>query len=129
MGFRCLIASRSAFILDVEAVLQAAGAAFPGAEIYRPSGPLAETLAAELYLPGPAGASTLDVSFHRGGEGLSIGGGSNPEQLAEFVAWLARTAPVPEDGSVVLIEWAPEFVPLRPDVTAEQLLVERLRGS
>ncbi|HVM03401.1 MAG TPA: hypothetical protein VM263_12095 [Acidimicrobiales bacterium] len=44
------------------------------------------------------------------------------EVLAGFLAWLARTAPVPGDGSVVLIEWADDVVPLTPDLTAEGLL-------
>lgn len=58
---------------------------------------------------------------------------SNPaevlEQVAEFVAWLARNAPVPADGSVVLIEWAREFVPLRPDITAAELLAVGPRSA
>lgn len=97
-------------------------ASYPGTEVYHPAGELGETLAAELYVPTPVPDHRLEVSVDRDGAALGLEGGGTMEVLAGFLAWLARTAPVPGDGSVVLIEWADDVVPLTPDLTAEGLL-------
>lgn len=76
-------------------------------------------MAAELYLPGEP---RLEASLMPDGDGVVVDGAASLERIAEFVAWVARTAPVPDDGAVVLIEWAADFVPLHPNITAAELL-------
>lgn len=113
------IASTGQYDFDVEALVTAAQEAYPGVEVYRPEGRSAENVVAELYLPGEP---RLEVALMPHGDGVVVDGAACFERIAELVAWIARTAPVPDDGSVGLIEWAQDFVPLRPDITASELL-------
>ncbi|MGH9151100.1 MAG: hypothetical protein ACRD03_01565 [Acidimicrobiales bacterium] len=126
MSVRYAVASSGDFRFDTEALISAMQVAFPGSEVRRPTGDLAAELAASVSLPTPPGrVRNMEVDILRGSGAIGIEGARTPEEVAEFVTWLARTAPVPDDGSVVLIEWADDLVPLTPDVTAEHLLALR----
>ena len=125
MSVRYAVASLGDFQFDLEALIAAMRTAFPGSEVRRPTGDLADVLVASVSVPAPMDAVRhMEVDLLQGADGIGIEGARTLEQVAEFVAWLARTAPVPADGSVVLIEWAPDFVPLHPGVTAAELLAE-----
>lgn len=126
MGTGYLVASGSDYVFDTEALVRAMELQFPEAEVHRPTTDLADNVAAVVYLPAPPGVvRNMEIDVLRSGGGLGIEGASSAEEVARFVAWLARTAPVPEDGSVVLIEWADDLVPLTPHMTAEELLAAR----
>lgn len=118
-----LIASSGDYRFPTEDLIAAVQRDYPGCEVEWASEELAPDLVVSVFIPGPEGVSRpMEVDFLRGEGGVGIEGARTPEQVAEFVTWLARTAPVPDDGSVVLIEWAPDFVRLRPDITASELL-------
>lgn len=63
----------------------------------------------------------LDIKLLGDDEG-GVGLEGDDELAAEFVAWLTERPGFPADGSVVFAGWAPEPFPLRPNMTAGELL-------
>ena len=64
------------------------------------------------------------VEFDIEGQGLML---DSPEDglRAAVIAAATSVPDFPGDGSVILAEWAAEFIPLRPNTTAEEILAAR----
>lgn len=111
------IVSGGAFRFEPGAVLDSFRDQWPDAELVRPDDGIIE---AYVYLP-TSGSRPTEIRVHNAGTGIGVESGDDQE-AAEIVAWIARTAPVPADGSVVLVHWADDMIPLTPETTAASLL-------
>ncbi|MGW6129742.1 hypothetical protein ACWFNE_06930 [Cellulomonas sp. NPDC055163] len=63
----------------------------------------------------------LELAFHADGRGVGLDG-EGPQLAAEAIAWLLRTADIPAEAGAVLVDWAPDFVPLDRTSTPETIL-------
>lgn len=124
MALEFLIASSSDFEFDPPALVDAARQRWTDARVVRPTGARGELVEAEYYLT-TNDVRAIEVTFYRAGDSIGIVS-SEPSEAAEVAAWVAQTAPVPDDGSVVLIHWLSDFVPLTPGTTVDALL--QMRG-
>ncbi|MGN8244766.1 hypothetical protein ACTHAM_001873 [Cellulomonas soli] len=104
------------------AELQAAVAErWPGSVFVPETGRVASVCVGYFEVPegGPGVTLQLDVDV----EGRSLAAESgDAEMTAQVIAWLTCLPGFPADGSVILAEWAVDFVPLAPATTAEDLL-------
>jgi len=66
----------------------------------------------------------VDVGVLDNGRGLDIEGFE--QEVLEFVAWLTTRPGFPDDGTVNLVGWVDDLLPLRRDMTADEL--QELRG-
>jgi hypothetical protein len=74
----------------------------------------------EIQLPSADGFA-LDMVLTAGERGIGIGS-RDWHLAAEIIAWITTRPGFPGDGSVLLCNWAADFIPLRPGMTAEELL-------
>ncbi|GIG40934.1 hypothetical protein [Cellulomonas phragmiteti] len=102
--------------LDVDALVAAALARWPGASTYR-----YESGVVELTLSDPERDARLDLAFHAGGQAVGLDGWG-AELAADAVAWLVRAADVPPEAGAVLVGWGSDAVPLDRSTTTEGLL-------
>lgn len=61
------------------------------------------------------------IEWFMSGLGISVDV-ADPTVAADVLAVICADQPVPRDGSVVVIHWANDVVPLAAGITAEQLL-------
>jgi hypothetical protein len=108
------------FRFDPPALVEAARRRWPDAKVTVPDGELAEHVAAYVDLPPPT-ERTPQLAFARSGEALDLDAPTR-EEAAEILAWLCESANLPTTGSVVVIHWLDDAVPLTPNLTAETLL-------
>ena len=114
-------AHQPGFRFDPEALVEAARQRWPGAKVTVPeSGILAERVAAFVDLPPPA-QQTPQLAFHTGGGGVGLDAPTR-EEAAEVLAWLCATADIRDNGTVVVIHWLSDLVPLHAGLTAHDLL-------
>jgi hypothetical protein len=116
-----VVAPEPAFRFDSGALVEAARQRWPGAKVTVPdSRILAGRVDAYVDLP-PPDRQTPQLAFLTGGGGVSLDAPTR-EEAAEVLAWLCTTADIPDDGTVVVIHWLSDLVPLRAGLTAHDLL-------
>ncbi|MGW6128949.1 hypothetical protein ACWFNE_02860 [Cellulomonas sp. NPDC055163] len=105
---------------DLEPLVAEALARWPGSGFARTEGPRARLSFGQLQLADDDGIEDrLLVSLMAEGDGMRLEG---DEGLASsFVAWVTGRAGFPEDGSVVLTDWAEDLYPLRPGMAADEI--------
>jgi len=110
------------FRFDADALSAAAVAQWPGARIIHPTGRRATLVTCDIELPATEpDFPDSEIRVLTGGDGMGLDSATH-EEAARVLAWLAQVTPLPQDGSVVVIHWVSDFYPLRPGVTAGQLL-------
>jgi hypothetical protein len=109
------------FTFDPASLAEAASTGWPGARVVPLPPELATVCALSLDLPTADGGLGTELAVLSSRGAVSIETPSRQE-AARVLAWLAQIAPLPGDGSVVVVHWTSEFYPLRPGTTAAQLL-------
>ena len=121
-GAMIAVAAESAFAFEPDHLEHAIRAHWPEAVFVPASGDLATVTRGQWQIPKPQAYPQLVlVEVNTSGRGLMF---DSPEDRlrAEAIA-IATTLPgFPDDGSAILAEWAPEFVPLHPHTTVDELL-------
>ncbi len=103
---------------EAERVSASAARVWPKAVYTAYSGQLAQAADGQLEL-GDADGHTLFVVF-LGRSGMSVEGDDG--MAAQFIAWLADEHNFPDDGRVLVTDWATEMMPIAAGVTAQLLL-------
>jgi hypothetical protein len=104
---------------DLEPLVAGALARWPGSTFARAAGPRARLSFGQLQLADDGVEDRLLVSLMAEGDGMRLEG---DEGLASsFVAWVTGRPGFPEDGSVVLTDWAEDLYPLRPGMAADEI--------
>ncbi|GCE77094.1 hypothetical protein [Cellulomonas biazotea] len=120
-----LIAVRDGgFRFDTHAVTHALSARWPRATFTAATGRLAALSAGQFDVnDGAAPFALVEVDI----EGQSLGiDWTGPDILAAIVAVVTGVSGFPDDGSVVLSDWALDVVPLAPHMSQDE--VTALRG-
>jgi hypothetical protein len=116
-----VVAPEPEFRFDSGALVEAARRTWPDATVTVPEGGIiGERVDAYVDLPPPA-TQTPQLAFLTGGGGVSLDAPTR-EEAADVLAWLCASADIPDDGSVVVIHWLDDVVPLRAGLTAAELL-------
>lgn len=102
-------------------VADAAARTWVGTSFVPPAGPMAGVSAGQLQVQfGEPEESELLAGFLPEGQGISLDG--TIETMAQFIEWLSGRPGFPDDGSIVVLGWTRDEYPVRPEVTAEQLI-------
>lgn len=120
----CLVAVASGtYTFGFDELIRSAGLRWTDSRFIPASGDWMNSTYGHLQLhDAETGRADVIAGLLAGGKGIGLEG--EPERVAEFIAWLASRDQFPDDGSVVLAEWAHEFIPLRPGTTAAELLAQ-----
>jgi hypothetical protein len=112
------------FRFDAEAVTRALSARWPHATFTPATGRLAALSAGQINVnDGAAPLALVEVDI----EGQSLGvDWTGLNILAAIVAVVTDVPGFPDDGSVILSDWAPDIVPLTPHMSQGE--VSALRG-
>ncbi len=116
------VSTESPFAFDLDAYGQAIRARWPEAAFVPASGRLAAVSRGQWQVPHQgAFPNVVLIEFDIEGKGLTF---ESPEDglRAEAIAASTTLPGFPDDGSAILAEWAPEFVALHPQTTADELL-------
>lgn len=117
-----LVSVECPFAYDLDTFANVVLDRWPGAAFVPASGRIAELSLGQWQVPHrDAWPDMVLIEFDAKGGALSF---DSPEDelRAEAIAVSTTVPAFPDDGSVILAEWAPDFVPLRPNTTAEDLL-------
>jgi hypothetical protein len=113
------------FRFSLEELTAAARHKWPRAAFVPASGQMASVSLGQFQIPDAASrGSELLVEVDVQGRALDLDCPDN-DLAAEFIATATSVPDFPGDGSVILAEWATEFVTLRPNMTAEEILAAR----
>lgn len=112
-----LIANAGTYRFDGDALPDAAARRWPSLQRYPSPGPADGHL---QHLDDARGA--LTVALLPDGEGLRVE--AAPERIAELMTWLAEQPGFPDDGTVLVYDWAPDVMPLRRGARADELLAQ-----
>ena len=117
----CLVAiAFGDYRFRVQDVVSAAARAWPGARFFNATG-LEDVSEGQLQISLPSDRDPeVLAAFLPGGKGISLDG--TVEGMAHFIAWLTSAGELPGDESVVVLGWTPEGFPLRPGLTADELI-------
>ena len=116
------VSTESPFAFDLDAFGQTIRARWPEAAFVPASGPFGAVSRGQWQVPHRgAFPDVVLIEFDIEGKGLTFESPADGLR-AEAIA-IASTLPgFPDDGSAILAEWAPEFVPLHPQTTVDELL-------
>jgi hypothetical protein len=125
MALELLIAvpSQSRFRFDGSLLATLAPQIWPEAENLVAHGQVADIIDRYVYLPS-GDLRRCELAVHRGGDGIGITAPTDA-MAADAIAWICAVSRPPVKDEVLLVNWARDLVPLRPDLTSADLL--RLR--
>ena len=106
---------------DLDVVRAAVADRWPAAEFIPAGGRVAAVSAGQFEIPEPGVGATVLLDVDLGGRSLGVEAG-DPTDAADVIAWVTRLPGFPGDGSVILAEWAIDFVPLAPGTSTATLL-------
>jgi hypothetical protein len=120
----CLVAVASGdYTLNFDDLVRAANLRWEGVRFILAGGRRATTAFGRLQIhSSDTGHAELIAALLAGGAAIRLEGA--PEKVAEFMAWLTTREGFPDDGSVVVLNWRTDDLPLTPATTAETLLDE-----
>lgn len=117
-----MVPDESPFSFTEDELARVFRARWPDARYVPASGRIATVTRGQWQIPRPDSYPEMvivDVDV----EGRALSLDSVEDELRAQVAAVATTvAGFPDDGSVVLAEWAADFIPLRPQMPASELL-------
>lgn len=109
------------FRFNLDTTRAAVSARWPSSIFVPASGRLAALSAGQFEIPEPGAGAEVMLEFDLEGRSLSVEA-RDPDHAAEVIAWATELPGFPENGSVILAEWAVELTPLAPGITADDLL-------
>ena len=119
------IAQEAPFRFDLDAFTATVRQRWPNARFVPATGRAASVTRGQWQIPdADSWPNQVLVEFDIEGQGLMLD--SPEDELRAAVIAAATSVPdFPGDGSVILAEWATEFIALRPNMTAEEILAAR----
>ena len=100
---------------DFDDIVAGATQHWQGSEFFPARGQQATVSYGQIEIP-----DGLNVGLLASRGGMVLDGA--PDSAADFVAWLTTRSDFPDNESAVICNWASDLVPLRPNMTAEDLL-------
>jgi hypothetical protein len=108
-----------AFRFVTAEVVAAAGERWPGTVFVPSSGELVAYTDGQLRVPVAEGAPDVLAELHPDGRGIGLEG--TVEGISQVVAWVTERPGFPSDGSVLLLGWNGDYLPLDPGTTPARL--------
>lgn len=119
-----MVSDESGFSFSEDELTRVFRGRWPEARYVPATGRIATVTRGQWQIPTPESYPEMvivDVDV----EGRALSLDSVEDELRAQVAAAATTvAGFPDDGSVVLAEWAADFIPLHPDTTRDELLAQ-----